>query len=166
MGKKEYIDKMKKNPMTRALRVDKFTLAGLESTLREYKFPEKVKENIPTLNMLTMDIEDIKRQAESLLEQLNNVVNECFDLTLNKDISRVGGGAFPLEELPTYTIKISSHDLSAENLSYKMRMNHPPIFTRIADQSVLIDLRTVKDEDLELIVEGLADICSNLEGVQ
>jgi L-seryl-tRNA(Ser) seleniumtransferase len=159
VGKKKYIDKMKKNPLTRALRVDKFTLAALEATLKEYKSPNSVRQNIPTLKMLTLELEDIKKQAKSLLRQLKGVVNEQFELSLCKDISRVGGGAFPLEELPTYTVKILPQKISAKDFSYKLRMNYPPIFTRISDQTVIIDLRTVKEEDIEIIVAAIADIC-------
>ena len=158
VGKKKYIDQMKKNPMTRALRVDKFTLSALEATLKEYKFPDRVRKEIPTLNMLTKNPEEIKKEAEELYNRLDEVVNEKYSLSLEEDISRVGGGAFPLEELKTFTVKISPTNLSAERLSYQLRMNYPPIFTRIADEAIIIDLRTVKEDDMKIIVDAFAKL--------
>ena len=159
VGKKKYIDKMKKNPMTRALRVDKFTLASLEATLKEYKNMEKARENIPTLRMLTEDITNIKKRAEKLYDLIKNseLIND-FVVELEKDIAKVGGGAFPLEELDTYILKIKSDKYSTSDLSYKLRMNYPPIFSRIKDDKLILDFRTIKEADLDYIIEALEEI--------
>ena len=159
VGKEEYINKMKKNPMTRALRVDKFTLASLEATLKEYKDLENAKENIPTLRMLTENIEKIKNRANKLFKLINdNNLNQKFNFSIKKDISKVGGGAFPLEELDTYTLQIVSNEFSASELSYKLRMNYPPIFSRIKDGKLKLDFRTIKEEDLGIILKALKEI--------
>lgn len=159
VGKKEYINKMKKNPMTRALRVDKFTLASLEATLKEYKNLKTVKENIPTLRMLTENVESIKNRAEKLYDMINDTkLRKNFKFNIKKDSSKVGGGAFPLEELETYTLQIESKDISSSELSYKLRMNYPPIFSRIKDDNLLLDFRTIKDEDLDVILKALKEI--------
>jgi len=159
VGKKKYIDKMKKNPMTRALRVDKFTLASLEATLKEYKNIDKARENIPTLKMLTEDLDNIKKKAEKVYDliQSSELSNE-FRVEVEKDIAKVGGGAFPLEELDTYILKIVSDKYSTADLSYKLRMNYPPIFSRIKDDKLILDFRTIKEADLDYIIEALEEI--------
>lgn len=159
VGKEKYINKMKKNPMTRALRVDKFTLASLEATLKEYKDVDKAKTNIPTLRMLTENAEIIKNRAEKLHKMIKDKkLTQKYDININKDISKVGGGAFPLEELETYTLQIVSNKLSASELSYKLRMNYPPIFSRIKDDKLIFDFRTIKEEDLSIILKALKEI--------
>ncbi|MFW6030162.1 MAG: L-seryl-tRNA(Sec) selenium transferase [Halanaerobiales bacterium] len=159
VGKKEYISKMKKNPMTRALRVDKFTLAALEATLKEYKDINKAKKNIPTIRMLTENIDNIKKRADKLYKDIEkNELQEKFEVRIAEDIAKVGGGAFPLEKLETYTLCLKHNDMSPSNLSYKLRMNYPPIFSRIKNNEILLDFRTIKNEDLAKILDALKEI--------
>jgi len=159
VGKKKYINKMKKNPLTRALRVDKFTLASLEATLKEYKDQKSAKQNIPTLRMLTENLNNIKNRAQKLTNMLaNKNLNKKYKFNIKKDISKVGGGAFPLEELETYVLEIKNEKLSASELSYKLRMNYPPIFSRIQDEKLILDFRTIKNEDLDIILKALKEI--------
>ncbi|MFW5787232.1 MAG: aminotransferase class V-fold PLP-dependent enzyme, partial [Halanaerobiales bacterium] len=160
VGKNEYIEKMKRNPLTRALRVDKLTLAALEATLKEYKKPQKVYQNIPTLQMLTQSEREIAEKADKLLDILKKIKNAKITLHKRKDIARVGGGAFPLEELPTHVVEVEIDKYSAEELSRKLRLNYPPIFTRIARDKVLIDLRTVKMEDLSTIKKAVSAVAN------
>lgn len=160
VGKNEYIEKMKRNPLTRALRVDKLTLAALEATLKEYKKPQKVYQNIPTLQMLTQSEREIAEKADKLLDILKKIKNAKITLHKRKDIARVGGGAFPLEELPTHVVEVEIDKYSAEELSRQLRLNYPPIFTRIARDKVLIDLRTVKMEDLSTIKKAVSAVAN------
>lgn len=154
VGKKKYISKMKKNQLTRALRVDKMTLAALEATLRLYLDESIALEKIPTLNMLTMDIEKIQGKAERLF----NIISESsktIDVSLIQGYSQVGGGALPLEELPTYLISLSSKTMSTKKLEQQLRGHNPPIICRISDNKVLLDARTIKDEEFDAIVQAL-----------
>ena len=159
VGKKEYINKMKKNPMTRALRVDKFTLSALEATLKEYKDINKAKKNIPTLRMLTENIANIKNKADKLYKKIDNekLINN-FEVRIAEDIAKVGGGAFPLEKLKTYTLRLKHKNISTSDLSYKLRMNYPPIFSRIKNDEIVLDFRTIKDEDFAIILDALKEI--------
>ncbi len=159
IGKEEYINKMKKNPMTRALRVDKFTLSALEATLKEYKDVDMAKKNIPTLRMLTEDINIIKEKAERLYKKIKeDNLDNYFQIKVTEDIAKVGGGAFPLEKLKTYTLCIKHKEISTSDLSYKLRMNYPPIFSRIKNNEIILDFRTIKNDDITIIFDALKRI--------
>ncbi len=157
VGKKSYIDKMKKNPLTRAFRIDKLTMAALEATLRIYLNEENAINIIPTLKMLTEPYESIKQKSEVLY---NKIAEENLNLNIDikKDYSEVGGGSLPLEKLPTYTITLKSKDISSSQLEKKLRKYKTPIFTRVQDDNVIIDLRTVKEEQYKTIVQALIDV--------
>ena len=156
IGKKKYIDMMKMHPLNRALRIDKTTLAALESTLRLYLDEDKIRE-IPTMNMLTMSIEEIENRANLLLEEINKKVGTESKLKfeIKDDYSKVGGGSMPLEQIPTKCIVISSQDFSMTNLEEGLRKFDTPIITRLYKDNVFIDLRTIRDSDIEKIVNGL-----------
>ncbi len=158
VGKEKYITRMKKHPLNRALRIDKFTLAALEATLKEYLDENNAREKIPTLRMLITTPEKLEKRGKKLLQALENTLSSNFSFELKKDISRVGGGAYPLEELPTYVIEIAHDKLNEDNLARKLRMNNPPIFSRIKNNRVILDLRTIKDNDFSLLVSGLKNI--------
>lgn len=158
VGKKKYLDQMKENPMTRALRVDKFTLTALEATLKEYKDVEKAKRNIPTLRMLTEDIDSIKDRAEDFYKKLENSLSASFKIDLASDTAKVGGGAFPLEKLSTYTVRLKHNKISTSQLSYKLRMNYFPIFSRIKNDEIILDFRTIKNDDIAIIFDALHKI--------
>ncbi|HMA59069.1 MAG TPA: L-seryl-tRNA(Sec) selenium transferase [Halanaerobiales bacterium] len=157
LGKKDYISKLKKNPLTRALRVDKFTLASLEATLKAY-IKEEDREVLPTLKMISEDIEVIKNKAKRLRDKLYNINVDRINTDIRKDSSKTGGGAFPVQEIPTYVTRVQIKDMQLNDLSYKLRMNNPPIFTRLKDDYMLFDLRTIKDEEIEEIVTAFKKI--------
>ncbi|WP_138203980.1 L-seryl-tRNA(Sec) selenium transferase [Haloimpatiens lingqiaonensis] len=153
VGKKEYIDKMKKNQLTRALRIDKMTLAALEATLKLYLDEKEAIENIPTLNMLLSSKETIKKKAESLKRKLRNKVKN-FNFHIEEDYSMVGGGSMPTEKIETYVIKITSEEFTPEQIEYNLRMNETPIVTRVYNNQVIMDLRTMFQRDFDTIVEA------------
>ena len=102
VGKKEDLDLVKTNPLTRALRIDKLTLAALESTLLLYLDEKKAMEEIPTLRMLTLDRNRLKRRGKRLMRRLAGI--NGMEAVLKEDVSQVGGGSLPLQELPTMVI--------------------------------------------------------------
>ena len=157
VGKKKYIDKMKKNQLARALRVDKMTLAALEGTLRLYLDEAAALENIPTLNMLTMNREKIHERARALLGRISENLN-AMDATLIEGYSQVGGGAMPLEKLPTYLISLSSNRMSAQDIEDALRLNNPPIICRINEDRVLLDVRTIKEEEFDIVADAIEGI--------
>lgn len=156
IGKKKYIDMMKTHPLNRALRIDKTTLAALESTLRHYLDEDTIRE-IPTMNMLMMTLEEIEARAEDLLEVINKKVSVDFKLNfeIKDDYSKVGGGSMPLEQIPTKCIVISSQDVSITKLEENLRKYDTPIITRLYKDQIFIDLRTIRDSEIEEVVNGL-----------
>ncbi len=163
VGKKKLLDKIKKNPLTRALRIDKTTLAALESTLRLYRDEKKAVTHIPTLRMLTVSVEEIETKALQLEKQLQqsdhpSLFVECLDLS-----SRVGGGALPLMALPSKGLGIRITGMSANELENAMRKSSPPIIGRIEEDAFIMDFRTIQDSELPVIKDAVVKI---LERVQ
>lgn len=157
VGRKKYIDKMKKNPITRAFRVDKLTLAALEATFRLYFDEKEVFRKIPTLHMLTMSAKEIGEKAENLYKLLKESITNC---TIEKvpGVSQVGGGSMPLETLPTMLISIEPKLLSINKFEEMLRNYKIPIIARISDDKVLLDVRTVKQSEFVIIKEGIYNI--------
>jgi L-seryl-tRNA(Ser) seleniumtransferase len=160
VGKKEIIDSIKSNPLTRALRIDKLTLAALESTLRLYRDDKDVIKKIPTLRMLTEPYVNIKRRASALLKNLKPVISKNVEIKLADLFSRPGGGAFPSLTLPSCCITIQSKKISAAMLEKKLRNNDTPIIGRIEDNCFVIDPRTIQKGEEKIICETLINILS------
>jgi len=154
VGNREYIEKLQKNPMTRALRIDKLTLAGFEATLMEYIDEEKAIENIPTLRMLLQKPEEIKKRANKIATRLRREIKDA-GIKVMTDSSRAGGGSLPEEDLPTYVVSVKAAEPSVNELEERLRMGKPPIITRIKEDSLIIDARTVRDRDIEILVKGV-----------
>jgi len=158
VGRKDLIEKMKKHPLTRAVRVDKYSLAALEGTLKAYLRPETVIDRIPTLNMLSLDRDDLREPAEELEDSLKEVLPDKVICQIEEDISRVGGGAYPLSELPTLTVTIDWPGVGASKIASALRSHYPSIFTRIKDEKLVIDLRTLQEGDQEIIIEAFKNL--------
>ena len=158
VGKKEALDRIKKNPLTRALRIDKLTLAALESTLKLYRDEEKAIQAIPTLNMLTMPFADICSKAELLFKEIQNAVGSKVELEFADMNSRPGGGSFPELDLPTRCIKLKPLTLSVTKLETAMRLSTPAIIGRIVDDYYIMDPRTISAGRETIIASSLARI--------
>lgn len=163
VGKREYIEKIQKNPMTRAMRIDKLTLAGFEATLMEYIDEEKAIENIPTLKMLLQKTEVIKDRANKIAKRLKKEIQNAH-IHVMPDTSRAGGGSLPEVDLPTYVVAVKSDEISVNELEERLRKGTPPIITRIKEDSLILDARTVRDKDLEGLVKGISSALSK-EGI-
>ncbi|MGA9537212.1 MAG: L-seryl-tRNA(Sec) selenium transferase [Desulfobacterales bacterium] len=151
VGKKTCVDRIKKNPITRALRIDKLTLAVLESTLRLYRDEETAVQAIPTLRMMLQPIATLEEKAGRLKKMLES--SGCSRLTVaSLDIvSRPGGGTLPLLELPSKGLGITVDGLSANAIEKSLRLSSPPIIGRIEDDKYVMDMRTLQDDELEII---------------
>lgn len=157
VGKKKYIDLMKKNPMTRAFRVDKMTLAALEATLRLYLDEQEAIKKIPTLHMLTMQKEEIEEKAERLYRLLTEKISPSFTVEKQKGFSQVGGGSMPLAELPTLLIHVKSRIFSVNQLEKMLREYKIPIIARIQEDQLILDVRTIKEREFDIIVEAFRE---------
>ncbi|MGA2316676.1 MAG: L-seryl-tRNA(Sec) selenium transferase [Thermodesulfobacteriota bacterium] len=163
LGKKKFLDLFKINPLTRALRIDKLTLAALESTLLLYFDEKKAMEEIPTLRMLSLDTRRLKRRGRRLLKRLSGMMNKRMTFTLKEDVSQVGGGALPLQELPTVVVAIKPLDFSVNSLEENLRKGDLPIISRISKEELILDMRTVFDEEIPLLAAGLEKTLKHLQ---
>lgn len=157
VGKKIYIDAMKRNQLTRALRIDKMTLAALEATFKLYVDTEDAIKRIPVLNMLLTPKEFIKKKAQKLKRKLQ-VLGDKFDIKIDEDNSMVGGGSMPTEKIPTYVIRVKSKEFTAEIMEKRLRLNKNTIIIRVYNGNVILDLRTIFEEDFDRIVEAFKSI--------
>ncbi|NQD65064.1 L-seryl-tRNA(Sec) selenium transferase [Bacillus haikouensis] len=158
-GRKEIVDSLKKHQLARVLRVDKMTLAALEMTLLHYLKKEEHK--IPAIYDITRSKDDILQQSLSLMAQLKQK-NSSFQLEIVEGKSRVGGGTMPEVELDTYLISIFHNRLTNHELHEQLRLSEPSIITRIQQERLLIDLRTVSIGEHEEILEVLDTIHEEL----
>lgn len=153
VGKKEYIEKMKKNQLTRALRVDKFTLSALEAVFSYYIDEELAISKIPTLNMLTIKIEKLYDKAQKLIEYLGE--NNEFSYAIIDIDSEVGAGSLPTQKLPSKAIKVISKSFTENELEEKLRSNRIPIITRIYKGNLIFDVRTIFENEFCIIKDAL-----------
>ncbi|MGD2024126.1 MAG: L-seryl-tRNA(Sec) selenium transferase [Desulfobacterales bacterium] len=151
VGKKQIIDAIKKNPITRALRIDKLTLAALEGTLRLYRDEEKAARIIPTLRMIMLPLHEIQSRAQNLADRLTDIGDSRMHIQLLERASKTGGGALPLMELPSLCVGIQIEGLSVNSLEKKMRNNDPPIIGRIEDDLFIMDPRTIQKDEYATI---------------
>lgn len=159
VGREKLIERLRKNPLYRALRADKIVYAALAVTLEIYR-NEKQFAEIPVLRMLSQTKEEIRERAERFCSKLKNQNLELGTLSfeLTDGASAIGGGSAPLARLETILISLRDERLSAEELEKALRRNLPPIIARIAEDRVLIDLRTVYESEEDEIIAALVTI--------
>lgn len=155
VGKKEYIDQIKANPLNRAIRIDKMTLAALESTLRLYSDSEVAMREVPTLRMITMKSEELKKAAGKLKNIIKKNIKSEINLSVFQSQSRVGGGAFPEQDLPTYLVGIGSKQMNCEELKNRLLSTDPPLIGRIENDLFCLDPRTVDPDEYKLVCEAI-----------
>ncbi|WP_457571976.1 L-seryl-tRNA(Sec) selenium transferase [Desulfovulcanus sp.] len=161
LGQKEFIDKIKKNPLNRAVRIDKMTLAALEATLRLYLDMDLAREKIPTVNMITLSEQELKQKARRLKNRLNRRLKDNLELKLIPNHSRVGGGAFPEQDLPTTLVGIKPKQMSIEDLKNKLLHTEPPLVGRIEDDYFCLDPRTIADGEYNLVCDAIEQAVVN-----
>jgi len=163
LGRKKYLDPIRSNPLMRALRLDKMTLAALDATLRQYLDMDKAVREIPTLWMLTQPLSEIERKAGLLADGFSSIGNRELSITIQDDTSQSGGGALPTGVFPTRTVCIRHKRLSANQIETRLRLNKPHIITRIKEGMVVFDPRTLNDEEIRQIVEALRTILATTD---
>jgi L-seryl-tRNA(Ser) seleniumtransferase len=143
VGRSQYIEQIRKHPLARALRVGKFTVAALEATLKLFLDPETLLEKNPVLRMLTTPYELLEERAAALAQRLSEHI-ECEAISGE---SACGGGALPTTTLRTAVVSLHHGDLSAQEFARRLRLSDPPIITRVQDDAVQIDVRTLLEGD-------------------
>ena len=156
-GKKDLVQKVRRHPLFRALRVDKLTIAAMEATLRAYL--RGAWNEIPALRMMRMSIEDISGRTDAFFKGLTaEIAKADAEMEIADARSLVGGGSTPAQSLPTKVIRIVSVRYSASDLEGRLRSGAgaAPVIARIEEDRLLIDLRTVFPEQEPALAEALS----------
>ncbi|MCH7565221.1 MAG: L-seryl-tRNA(Sec) selenium transferase [Gemmatimonadetes bacterium] len=152
LGDASLVRDMRGNPLCRALRVDKGTLAALEATLRLYRDPENAVTRIPTLRMLATSADDLRVRSEELAQALEPLE---LAVEVGENNSVVGGGTFPDVELPGWALRIVPRDIAPNELARRLRTGEPPVVGRVEDEALVLDLRTVHPGDEAALADAL-----------
>lgn len=160
-GKKKWVDLLKRNPLTRAFRVGKLTIAALEATLKLYLEENLAVQKIPVLHMMLTPLEVIEERCKRFINGLTSETKAFMSISMVDGISEMGGGSLPGEGIPTKLISLRSEKMNAGEIAVQLRSNTPPIFARIEQDRVLLDMRTVYDDEADTIAEALGNICSS-----
>ena len=162
-GKAEWIEKMRKNPMMRALRVDKLIIAGLSATLQHYLIAgATITEQFPMLNRYTRTVETLHTLAAELKAQLQEIFGEKVSIQVSETYGQIGSGALPVETLPSVALIFEPSNISAEILAAHFRSTTVPIIGRIKNDLFWLDLRTVYEREQAWIVETATEVAKML----
>lgn len=156
VGKKQYIEKLKKHPLARVLRVDKFTLAGLEATLKSY-IKGQERSEIPTIRDLLEQSETILKKANNFVEKMN-AEQTSFRCKVESDTSKVGGGTMPDVEIDTFVVNVKHPSYTSAELAVRLRNYYIPIIVRVKNDAVLVDFRTVQSEEVNIVIGAFLHI--------
>lgn len=165
-GKACFIESIRRNQLLRALRCDKMTLAALEATLRLYLDPEHALLRIPTLRRMTMPLAELQRLARKLLQAVRRATANTglADLSIIKGASRVGGGSFPENDLPTALVRVAPLSVRAETLRQRLLASDPPLVGRVEHNAFILDPRTLEEQNFSLVAHLVATALSEEQG--
>jgi L-seryl-tRNA(Ser) seleniumtransferase len=158
VGKAASIDQVRRHPLHRAVRVDKFTIAALEATLKLYADPHLASSQIPTLVMLSMTPQAVARRLRRVWRRLPVATQEVYGMRLIDGTSAVGGGALPLAALPTKLLALQPTFCKVVELERRLRCRQPAIIGRIAQDHYLLDMRTVQDREIPDLATALQQV--------
>lgn len=158
VGKKSLIDKIKKHPLTRALRIDKFTAIALECIFHDYIDEDKAIKNIPVLKLINRSYDDIKNQAEYMYNRLMSEIGKDCEIKIEDCESQIGGGSLPLERIDSVALMFKPLTITTASLEKKLRYMDMPIIGRVVNDYFIIDLRTVLDGEDEIIFKAFSNI--------
>ncbi len=158
IGKKPYIDRMKQHPLARVVRIDKMTLAALETVFFTYQDPERALKQIPTLQMLTCSKESLYAKAVRLRSSLSAETADRFHPEIEPCQDFVGGGSAPDARLDGYAVTLRSDTLSSDRLERLLRKSSVPIISHINQDKIWLHMRTVSDNETEKIAESISQL--------
>jgi L-seryl-tRNA(Ser) seleniumtransferase len=163
VGKAKTIEKIRKNPIARALRVGKMTIAGMEATLRLFLNREKLREDHPTYRMLSIPLEELERRAKAVADGLAPIRADEAEVLVVDGASQVGSGSVPTETVPTKLLSIRLATGSATNLAKELRYNEPPVFARVHKEAALFDFRTIQPDEDGIVSSALKRFLTKTE---
>ena len=163
LGKAETVQLLKQHPLTRALRPDKLTLAGLEATFRLYLNESAAVTGIPTLRMLTTPVAEVNRVARRLARTIKRRWPGRYQVAIQDHISRSGGGALPMVPIPSRALALELPPLAPHQLEERLRAASPPVIARLEHDRLLLDVRTLLPEDYPLLLQVLGDVAAAVD---
>ncbi|MGV8078994.1 MAG: L-seryl-tRNA(Sec) selenium transferase [Syntrophales bacterium] len=161
IGRRESLERIRRNPLNRALRIDKMTLAALEATLAAYLEPGRALQEIRVLKALSEPLEAVRKRARRLMTLVRKSGLEGISLTLRPGTAMAGGGSLPARDIPTWLVAVKMDGLSSASLGERLRRLPLPIVVRIADEEVLFDARTLDESDLRPVREALRAVSAS-----
>lgn len=160
VGKKAYIDQLKKNQLLRALRIDKLTLAVLEDTLLTYLSENNLRMLNPTVHMLSLSADQVLEKVKSFVKDYQTELQDVgLKVSIEAMTSQVGGGAMPMENLPSYGICLRGN-INLNRLQFSLRQLDIPIILKVEDDAMILDFRTIFEDDYEPLIHGLIEVLS------
>lgn len=159
VGRQKLIEKLQKNPLARALRIDKLTIAAFEATLMAYMDEQNAIKEIPVLHMLFQAPEEIQSRARKIASQLRKKSGNAL-IEVTKDSSRAGGGSLPEAEFPTFAVSVKPAMISVNELETLLRQSTPPVIARIKGHALLLDARTIRNQEIGALVTSVASCLS------
>jgi L-seryl-tRNA(Ser) seleniumtransferase len=154
VGKRPCIERIRKHPLARALRVDKTCLLALERTLHLFRDPDLLVRENPTYRMLATTPEALHARAEALAAAIDSSANASAGVM--PGVGYLGSGSLPMEQLPTFMVAVSAPGATAQELARLLRMDDACIFARIEDDKVMLDVRTMTDEQIAPVAAAVA----------
>jgi L-seryl-tRNA(Ser) seleniumtransferase len=154
-GKNEWIQRIEKDPLMRAFRLDKMTLAALEATLRLYLDEDKALRDVPVLRMLGTPLEELRQRAQALALELIKV-DGIATATASEDVAFVGGGSLPDQKMPTWVVEVSAKNLSDADFAYRLRVGNPAVMARVRDGKLVLDVRTIFADQVSPLIACIA----------
>jgi L-seryl-tRNA(Ser) seleniumtransferase len=158
LGRNNLIEAIKKNPLNRAMRIDKLTLLALEETLRIYRDESIAVKAIPTLRMICEPYKSLKKKAERLIKLIGKLKTKNFSFELVDGNSRPGGGALPLSELPSRLLSLVPGKMTSHSMEVWLRSYDPPVIARVENERVLLDVRTIQGRELKIVAQAVKDM--------
>jgi L-seryl-tRNA(Ser) seleniumtransferase len=147
VGTRRWLTEIGQNPLHRAVRCDKLTIAALDATLRLYQQSHDITREIPTLQVLTRSLTEIERLGTEVVPALQQALGSGYRVSMEDATSQIGSGALPTEDIPTKVITVDSDALPAERIAERFRAARPAIIGRINGGRFLLDLRTISNAD-------------------
>ncbi|PKN35417.1 MAG: L-seryl-tRNA(Sec) selenium transferase [Deltaproteobacteria bacterium HGW-Deltaproteobacteria-19] len=158
LGRRESLEQIRRNPLNRALRIDKLTLAALEATLAAYLEPDRALQEIRVLKSLTETLDAVRKRARRLMTLVRRSGLEGITLVLRSGVAMAGGGSLPARDIPTWLVGVKMAGLSPSSLGERLRRLPLPVVVRIADEEVLFDVRTLDESDLHAVRDALRTV--------
>jgi L-seryl-tRNA(Ser) seleniumtransferase len=153
-GRKEWVGRIERDPLMRAFRLDKMTLAALEATLRLYLNEARALREVPVLRMLSTPLTELRQRAEALAVRLR-AVEGIASVTVSEDVAYVGGGSLPDQAMKTFVLEVAARVLSDEALACRLRTGEPAVMGRTRDGKVVLDIRTVFPHQEDALSQAL-----------